>query len=287
MGCFREDLSGQMQDQSDPFVNLNMDFRKTYKKLQADVIDAQQPTILLIGDNMLLIQHERRDTQRMLEPMYHDLKTIAHIPFAIYLMLVNDTDVQMSKEKILQLNHFRKLMEEGYDVLSERGFTKEQSQNQEQLFGMSFKFIDDMLSLGIVRSEELRAFILGSRPYFEKNIDGAVKSQLDRMHEIMTEWYNAFSEQEKSDLKVLISGPQVARKNTLAVLYFAKFLREMGEGARIFYAEGVYTEEEMLKVMANRILSVQAGNDVFENPNRLVEDLLGQSAERYLQKMKF
>ena len=280
-------LCGQMPSTTDPFVTLNIDFRKKYKELRTEVIDQQKPTILLIGNDAILIGEAKRDTQRMLEPIYHDLKTIAHIPFAVYLMLVNKTDVKLSKSTLEGISSFRNLMTDVHKALPERNFSKEQITTQEIILKMSFKFIDQVLNQEQVSTQELSHFILSNRPYFEKNIDGAVKSQIDKLHDIMEQWYSTFSEQEKNNLKVLVSGPQVSRKNTLAVQYFSKYLKEAGEGSRIFYTEGVYAEEGMMNIMGNYNLSVRAGIDMFENPDRLLEDLLGQSTRRYLQNLKF
>ena len=77
------------------------------------------------------------------------------------------------------------------------------------------------------------------------------------------------------------------RQNHLAVQYFAKLLGEQGEGARIVYAESLFTESQALKRLGTHVLDTQIGRDMFGDPWRMHRDLLGVAAAEYLDQLSF
>jgi hypothetical protein len=77
-------------------------------------------------------------------------------------------------------------------------------------------------------------------------------------------------------------GPQLPRKDNLAVQYFARLLGEPGEGRRIVYAESLFDEPEALDLLATHLVDTQVGLDFFDDPMRMHRDLLGDAAREYL-----
>jgi len=52
--------------------------------------------IIVEGNNVVLIRNGQRSEAEILPPMYHSLKAIAHIPFAVFLIFE-----QLGNEKLL------------------------------------------------------------------------------------------------------------------------------------------------------------------------------------------
>ena len=88
--------------------------------------------------------------------------------------------------------------------------------------------------------------------------------------------------QDWNDLTVLVIGPQLPRKDNLAVQYFARLLGQPGEGKRLIYAEGLGDEPRALDLLATHLVDTQIGIDFFNDPNRMARDLRSDGTRDYL-----
>ena len=73
---------------SDPLAPLNAAFRTAYADLRSQIITQTSPIIVHFGDKMALIKDGVRTEAPSLTPRYHELKAVAHVPLALYVMLV-------------------------------------------------------------------------------------------------------------------------------------------------------------------------------------------------------
>jgi hypothetical protein len=86
-------------------------------------------------------------------------------------------------------------------------------------------------------------------------------------------------------LRVIVQGSQQVRKGHVALQYFARLLGEPGEGARIIYAEAIFDEEKALALLGTKDIDAQVGQDIWGEPKRLHQDLLGPAARAYLDEL--
>ncbi len=72
----------------DPLLDtLNSDFRAEYQKALATTLSQPGPMILEESDNLILVRNGERTTVNVKPVEYHELKAVAHIPLALYIML--------------------------------------------------------------------------------------------------------------------------------------------------------------------------------------------------------
>ncbi|MGH7004037.1 MAG: hypothetical protein ACREIP_08820, partial [Alphaproteobacteria bacterium] len=71
----------------DTLVTLNDTFRTNYRDLRAWAIAKSDPVIVVQFDDLHLSRAGNVRTERFTPPIYHEYKTIAHIPLALYVKL--------------------------------------------------------------------------------------------------------------------------------------------------------------------------------------------------------
>src|SRR5215472_12321695 len=68
-------------------TTLNDAFRAAYADAKARVLASSGPTLIVNGDDFILLRDGKRTEANLANPLYDALKTIAHIPLAIYVAL--------------------------------------------------------------------------------------------------------------------------------------------------------------------------------------------------------
>ena len=79
-----------VQSDSDPMQALNIFFRTTYAHARQDVLEHSGPIIVATGNRLILIDQGQRTVGTMVDRAYHDLKTVAHTPIAVYCALARE-----------------------------------------------------------------------------------------------------------------------------------------------------------------------------------------------------
>src|SRR5881227_3992951 len=77
--------AGPVQPQA--LTALNNAFRAAYADAKSRVLASSGPTLIVNGDNLVLLRDGRRIDANVGAPIYDPVKTIAHIPLAIYVIL--------------------------------------------------------------------------------------------------------------------------------------------------------------------------------------------------------
>src|SRR5262249_53709146 len=77
--------AGPVQPQA--LTELNNAFRAAYADARSRVLASAGPTLIANGDDFILLREGRRIEANVGTPIYDPVKTIAHIPLAIYVAL--------------------------------------------------------------------------------------------------------------------------------------------------------------------------------------------------------
>lgn len=126
-----------------------------------------------------------------------------------------------------------------------------------------------------------------SLPQIQENLAVAAKYRIENYHQQILKWRETLSDQQWERTHVLIPGSPMARKNSLAVQYFAKLFGERGEGRRIIYAESLFAESQAINLLGTHLLDTQIGIDFFADPWRMHRDALGTATAKYLETLRF
>ena len=260
---------------------LNDAFRTAYADAKTRALAASGPTLIVNGDNFSLLRDRGRLEANTGTPIYDPVKTIAHLPLAIYVTLTpGDGDVDGGRLKTLTgLRDLAPHAEASLDVLKLPAATLSR---QKQIVAASVAFIDEVAAKRRFDRTALLAFTRRMTPLVMQNVAEATRAQLDAVHARVSAWRRELSMEEWNRLHVVIIGPHMPREDLVVTQYFLRLLNEPREGRRVVYAESLWQEPQALDLLGTHLLDSHVGNAFFGDGMRMHRDLLGGAAKQYL-----
>lgn len=268
----------------DPLRDLNQSFRAAYAKAKKEAIAKKGPVVFVESDHLVLLRDGQRADAPIIPKLYTLLKEVAHVPLTIFLLL--PAEGELSEPQRTELRAFRAQMTVGRQALAEHSLDKETRERQEKIFAASEQFLDGVLARKKVKASEMNEFAGQMRPLLLANMAGAAKAELDALDRQMRTWRGEMTPEEWKQLRVLILGSALPRKDNLATQFFARLLGEKGEGPRIIYTESIYEEPRALDQLGRHLVDTDIGQSFFNDPRRMMRDLLGDAAAEYIKRMK-
>jgi hypothetical protein len=271
----------------DVFVDVDLSFREFYAQDRAAILAELPPTILVEMDSLVLLRGGKRTESIAIPPIYHRLKSVSHVPLALYVALVPSGDGAVADDRLSRLRAFRVRIDEVSGALEGSGFTPAQIERSRPLLRRSAAFLDEVLKTGRCEAAGLRALTKDAGPVVLANVADSVKAQVDAYHAQVSAWRRQMPAEEWSKLHVLVLGPQMPRRRNVAVQYFAKLMGLPGESRRLVYAEVLSGEQQALNLLATHRLDSELAVAFFGDPERMEIDLLGNAASAYLDAFDF
>ena len=263
---------------------LNDAFRAAYADAKSRVLASRGPTLIVNGDRFVLLRDGRRIEANAGAPVYDPVKTIAHIPLAIYVTLTPG-DGAVGDDRLKTLADLRRLIPPAGRSLDTLKLSAATLARQKQIVAASLAFLDDVAgSRKFVRSS-LLAFTRGMTPLVMENVTEAARAQLDAIHAQVSAWRRDLSPREWDQLHVLIIGPHMPREGLVVTQYFLRLLHEPTEGRRVVYAESLWEEPRALDLLGTHLLDGSVGEAFFGDYMRMHRDLLGDAASQYLPRL--
>jgi hypothetical protein len=267
----------------DPLTTLNDAFRAAYRQAKETSLARSGPVILAEGDNLVLKKGGHRVEAHYTPAVYHVLKSFAHIPLGLDVILATRAGQAMVDEPLVgELREYRRLIAAVETSIATHGLDAEQLGRQRKIIESCVKFLDSVVEARKCTREDRQAFTRRLTPLVMANVAEAARAELDALHRQVSAWKSQMTEDEWKRLSVVILGSQLPRKQSLTVQYFARLLGEPGEGSRITFAESIHDESLALDLMATRALDTGIGVDFFNDPLRMHRDLLSDAAKDYL-----
>jgi hypothetical protein len=263
---------------------LNDAFRAAYADAKTRVLASSSPTLIVSGDNFALLREGRRVEANVGTPIYDPVKTIAHIPLAIYVTLTPG-DGALGDDRLTTLAGLRKLIPPAEASLDTLKLSAATLARQKRIVAESLAFLDDVAGRRTFARSSLLAFTRGMAPLVMENVTEATHAQLDATHAQVLAWRRELSPQEWDRLHVLIIGPHMPRENLVVMQYFLRLLHEPAEGRRVVYAESLWGEPQALDLLGTHLLDGSVGDAFFGDYMRMHSDLLGEAAALYLPRL--
>jgi hypothetical protein len=260
---------------------LNDAFRAAYAAARSRVLAAAGPTLIVNGDNFILLRDGRRVEANTGTPIYDPVKTIAHLPLAIYVTL-SPGDGVVGEARLKTLAGLRELIPAAEASLDTLKLSAATLARQKRIVADSVAFIGDVAGKGKFARSSLLTFTRGMTPLVMENVTEAARAQLDTIHAQVTAWRKDLSQQEWDRLHVVIIGPHMPREDLVVTQYFLRLLHEPREGRRVVYAESVWEEPQALDLLGTHLLDGGVGEAFFGDYMRMHRDLLGDAAGLYL-----
>lgn len=263
---------------------LNDAFRAAYADAKSRVLASSGPTLIVNGDNFALLRGGRRVEANVGAPIYDPVKTIAHIPLAIYVTLTPG-DGAVGEDRLKTLAALRSLIPPAEASLATLKLPATTLARQKRIVADSLAFLDDVAGKRECARSALLAFTRGMAPLVMENVAEATRAQLDATHAQVSAWRHDLSPQEWDQLHVLIVGPHMPRENLVVMQYFLRLLHEPAEGRRVVYAESLWQEPQALDLLGTHLLDGGIGEAFFGDYMRMHRDLLGDAASQYLPRL--
>lgn len=161
----------------DPFISLNDQFRKIYQNTKVITMQDKVNKCVIVhqGDEIIFFTNgSRTKTSKSIPTVYHDLKTICHIAFSIYLILDPYTHRRTTRFPISELESFLPSILRVRKALPER-FTKPQlGMNllpiQIKIVDICLDFYRTIVASQHVNREDLVQFCQLTTPYIRENM---------------------------------------------------------------------------------------------------------------------
>ena len=265
-------------------TDLNDAFRRSYADAKRRMAAGADPVIIVGTDTAMLIHGGRRTEASVNSPVYHSLKTIAHIPLAIYVTLTPG-DGPLDAERLTTLEGLRALIPPARASVATAGLAAPLAARQETIVAQSMAFIDDVLARHEVSGERLAAFVHRVVPAVVDNVGDATRAQLDALHAQVSAWRREVGPAAWDRMHVVVVGAHMPRDGAIVVQYFSRLLHEPAEGRRIVYAESLWDEPRQLDLLATHLLDGRVGEALFGEDMRMHRDLLGDAGRAYLLKL--
>lgn len=267
-------------------------FVEAYERERSALIEQQKRDgLIVVNGDLLTLYHGNAEPTKMsgLEPaLYNKLKTIGHVPMAIFCFLLSEVDEpSLSRNTAGRLSTYatdleaaRRELDTSVEVLT--GILK----HELEILPQSISFIRCVLSEGRVGKAAFEAFERSVTPDIQRALAGAARAQVDACHErVMRIKKEILDEATWSKLCVLVLGPYMARRGELFLQYFSKLLNTSMYGDR----RVVYFEGEDLDLALDRlgttILDAHASLAIFADRDRLHRDVLADSTAAYLSQL--
>ncbi len=263
---------------------LNNAFRAAYADAKSRVLAASGPVLIVSGDSFSLLRAGSRLEANTGTPIYDPVKTIAHVPLAIYVTLTPG-DGALDDSRLKTLASLRELIPPAEASLDSLKLSAATLSRQKQIVKTSLAFLDDVAGKRAFTRAALLAFTRAMAPPVLQNVNEATRAQLDAVHAQVSAWRRELSPQEWSQLHVLIVGPHMPRQDLVVTQYFLRLLHEPAEGRRVVYAESLWEEPKALDLLGTHLLDGGIGDAFFGDYMRMHRDLLGDAAREYLPRL--
>ena len=263
---------------------LNNAFRAAYADAKRRVLASSGPTLIVNGDHFTLLRAGGRVDANVVVAIYDPVKTIAHIPLAIYVTLTPG-DGAIDDDRLRTLAGLRALIPPAEASLDTLRLSAATLARQRQIVAASLAFLDDVAGRSRFARSALLAFTRGMAPLVMQNVTEATRAQLDATHVQVSAWRRDLNPQEWDRLHVVIIGPHMPREDLVVTQYFLRLLHEPAEGRRVVYAESLWEEPQALDLLGTHLLDGSVGEAFFGDYMRMHRDLLGDAAKQYLPRL--
>jgi len=268
-------------------ADLNGSFISAHAVARKLNLATDSPIILLRDGQLILVHNNTEAVTNVIPTEYNTFKVFAHIPVAIYLMLGPPGAGILDFEHFQRLRGYYKKMEDVEENIGQISLKGMDLERQKIMLTLSKRFLKTVIEQQKISTKDLYAFTRRMLPMIKANIAGAAKSQLEVMHRQVMAWKKEMTPEQWKNLRVATQGAALARNGDLAKQYFERLLHIEKEGLRLVYKELYFPPTPMLTLLATHSVDRGISLAVFDNPDRMFRDVLGDAATVYIKKLKF
>ena len=272
---------------ADLLERLDNRFVTIYEAARAErLAHEKRKGLIVISEDVLLLYRGDEPVRQFtgLEPpLFNKMKTLGHVPLAVFCLLHAVHDGPLSPSLKARLVSYRALLGSAGAALD---VTPEVAAGilpgPVTIPAVAMDFLATILRTGASR-QALHVFTRGVCDDVDQVLAVAAQAQLAACERTMAEVRALLSPREWAELRVLILGPYTAKQGQIFLQYFAKLLNTPVSGDRRL----VYFDGDDVKAAYERFgtatLDAEAAQAIFGNRRRLHRDVLADATHAYLQ----
>ncbi len=273
---------------TDNLDRLDKRFTEIYEAARARVLEGQkQKALIVINDDDLLLFRTGHGVERfpgLRPPLYVKMKTLGHMPLAVYCLLHDVTDAPLSDMRRAAIASYRAMLEScagDLDTSAEiaRGFLP----GPNGILRKVCAILDTAITDRQVSQAQLAAFARDVCDEILPVLSAAARVQLEACHmHILQIRQEHLSPEQWAELRVLVLGPYMARQGQNFLQYFSKLLDTPMQGdKRLVYFDGDDLDTALAR-LGTTILDAEASAAIFADADRLHRDVLADATTQYL-----
>jgi hypothetical protein len=280
------DLNPPLSNEETRLKTVDDDFRKMYADSKDEIKQKLGP-ILLYGDSKLVLLNgsKRKEIPYRL-PVYDTLKTVDHVPLAMFVLLENSCDEPLSETKLGYLEQLKRFAETTKSGLDKLDLPSEAISRQKLLLNTSIDLAKRVLSTKTISQTELQAFAHNLGPVTLLNVNEASARELANLDKMVREITANLTSDEKAKAHAIIFGEHMPRLQNSALQYFESLFGDTEEGHKVIYFEGEVDENKGVDLLVTHILDGKIGEGFYKDHDRMHRDLLSDAARAYLKAHK-
>ena len=270
-----------------------------YEATRRQLVDEQKArALIVIAEDRMLLYHGGREPQFITDlrpPLYEKLKTLNHVPLAIYCLLMGGTDDGngngngngLPQSVLSTVDDYRRQLEaSAVDFDTTKDVETGILVNKIDMFERAVAFLDRVVADGRVSRADLIEYCRANIADMGTCFFAATKVQLDICHAHMVDLKEkVFSADDWEALRIVIIGPHMAHKDQNFLQYFARLLHTpMYTDKRVVYFEGEDVEAAF-DLLGTTMLDHRASRSIFDDDSRLHRDVLADATARYLEAL--
>lgn len=259
------------------FNDLNVAARESYAAARAIVLKSDQP-VFLVTDTVTLIRGEDLGSLPYSPPLYHELKSISHLPLGVF----SASRGQLEQPKDLRwMERFKTLLSQvdrAEADLTKASFTESQKLSQQNILTLSRAYIEEVIKRQHVDSASSIQYARSVAPLLLANSTDAAKVQIDALDQAVRELSKKLKPGEFEKAIAVITGPKTAREGNLQFQYFVYAFGPGSAGTRVLYTESIFDREAALGVLRTVLNDRVASQAFFGDTYRLERDMMADGA---------
>jgi hypothetical protein len=271
---------------ADALGDLNDSFRATYAETRAGVLSRTAPVIVVAFEQLVLIDGATRRQEGFTPPLYHRLKAVAHLMFAVQLLLDERlTPGPLGAAQRARLEELATRAAAADAALPSFGFSPAQVARQHALIAAARTMIAQALASGRPSVAALETWLRPLLPQIMANVDDAAQAQLEGLHALVTRWRGELGPEAWARVDVVVLTVRQARVGNLQYAYFRRLLGPEAVGRRLIFAESVFEVDPAVALLGTILTDRVAARAFFADELRMERDLLSDAAVRIVEQM--
>jgi len=271
---------------ADALTDLNDGFRAIYAETRAGVLSRSAPIIVVAFESLVLIDGATRREEGFTPVLYHRLKAVAHMVFAVELLLDERlAPGPLSEAARARLADLDARAAAAQAALATFGFTPEQHERQRALIGAARTMIAQARTSGRPDGAELQAWLRPLVPAVMANVEDAAAAQLEGLHALTTRWRAELGPEAWARVSIMVLAVRQARAGNLQYAYFARLLGREAVERRVIFAENVFSVDPAVTLLGTILTDRVAAQAFFDEELRLERDALPDAAARVVERL--